>query len=480
MAKKKRNTNGIYFIGESSIDVTGSQYLVTFDDRKILLECGLYQSKSNSYLDSYRINSKKFKYKPSEIDYLFVAHPHIDHCGLIPRLVSQGFDGKIITTKNTAMVMKSLLLNCAFIVADEARVLSGKYHRNYQPLYTEKDVYKTLSLIEICDDYNKIIRLDDNVSFQWLKNSHCLGAAQLQLILSNKMKTKKILYTSDIGSLNTKNHYVDNTEIPTMFNDVVIMESTYGDKKKINKRSREKDVEHLKVAIKTALEHKGTVLLPCFSFSRTQEMLTIIYSIFHNDKNFKVDVIVDSKLSCEICNLYGRMLQNDNLNLWEDVRNWNNVRFISEKDESKMVLNNNTPKIVISSSGFCTNGRIVNYLQKFLSDKNSTVIFSGYVGDNPSYLSYRIKNYKDYKNLTINKIPVKNNANCITLSTFSSHANRNELIVYGSSLNTNRLILVHGSEESKKSLAESLKGEISKNNKSYKVSCSNMDMFVAL
>ena len=98
MTKKKRNADGIYFIGESSVDVTGSQYLVTFDDKKILLECGLYQSKSNSYLDSYKINSKKFKYKPSEIDYLFVAHPHIDHCGLIPRLVSQGFTGKIITT----------------------------------------------------------------------------------------------------------------------------------------------------------------------------------------------------------------------------------------------------------------------------------------------------------------------------------------------------------------------------------------------
>lgn len=480
MSKKKRNADGIHFIGESSIDVTGSQYLVTFDGKKILLECGLYQSKSNSYLDSYNINTRKFKYKPSEIDYLFVAHPHIDHCGLIPRLVAQGFSGKIITTKNTAAVMKPLLLNCAFIVADEARVLSKKYHRDYQPLYNEKDVYKTLSLIEVYDIYNEIIHLDDKVSFQWLKNSHCVGSAQLQLILSNNMKTKKILYTSDIGSLNTKNHYVENTEIPTMFNDVVIMESTYGDKNKINKRSREKDVEHLKIAIETTLERHGVVLLPCFSFSRTQEMLTILYTIFHNDKNFKADIVVDSKLSCEISDLYEKMLQGDDLNLWQDIINWKNVRFISEKEESKLCQNDRTPKIIISSSGFCTNGRIVSYLQKYLPDRNSTVVFSGYVGDNPSYLSYRIKNYKDYKNLTINKIPVKNNADCITLSTFSSHANRDELIKFGSSLNTNKLILVHGSMESKKSLAESLRKEISKNDKSYRVSCSNIDMFVTL
>ena len=111
MSKHKQNNDGIYFLGESSTDVTGSQYLVQFGGKKILLECGLYQSKSNSYLDSYKINSKKFGFKPSEIDYLFVAHPHVDHCGLIPRLVAQGFNGKIITTPNTAAVMKSLLFN---------------------------------------------------------------------------------------------------------------------------------------------------------------------------------------------------------------------------------------------------------------------------------------------------------------------------------------------------------------------------------
>ena len=166
MSKHKQNNDGIYFLGESSVDVTGSQYLVQFGDKKILLECGLYQSKSNSYLDSYKINSKKFAFKPDEIDYLFVAHPHIDHCGLIPRLVAQGFNGKIIATTKTAAVMRSLLFNCAFIVADEARILSKRYNRNYSPIYSEDDVSKTLQLIETYDDYNTIICLDDNVSFQ--------------------------------------------------------------------------------------------------------------------------------------------------------------------------------------------------------------------------------------------------------------------------------------------------------------------------
>ena len=111
MSRKKIKTDGIYFTGKSSDDVTGSQYVVKFNDCKCLLECGLYQSASNSYLDSYRTNSEKFKFKPAELDFVFVAHAHIDHCGLIPRLVREGFKGKIITTKETAMIMKPLLLN---------------------------------------------------------------------------------------------------------------------------------------------------------------------------------------------------------------------------------------------------------------------------------------------------------------------------------------------------------------------------------
>lgn len=480
MTKKKVKKDGIYFVGQSSVDVTGSQYLIRFGKYQCLLECGLHQSQSNSYLDSYKINSAKFSYKPHEIDYLFVAHPHVDHCGLIPRLVKEGFRGKIIATKNTALVMKSLLLNCAYIVKDEARVLSKRYRREYLPLYSEEDVYQTLQLIQVFDEYNTVFELNDNISFQWLRNSHCLGAAQIRLILSNEFKTKKILYTSDIGALHTKNHYMSDTEIPTMFNDVVIMESTYGNNSRINRKTRSFDIEHLRVAINTVLDRNGCAILPCFSFSRTQELLTTLYEIFGNDKNFKADVVVDSALSCEISELYNKMLYKDNLELWHSVSNWGNVHFISDRDESRACLADDSPKIILSSSGFCTNGRVINYLKKYLRDENSMIIFSGYVGDNPSYLSYRIKNYTNRETLSINKEEVLNKADCITLSTFSSHAGHNDLIKYGSSLNTNKLVLVHGSDESKKCLSGKLKEAISKNDKTYKVVCSCKDMVIHL
>lgn len=480
MAKKKIKSDGIYFTGEASCDVTGSQYVVKFGERQCLLECGLHQSSSNDYLDSYKINSAKFKFDPKEIDYVFACHAHIDHIGLIPRLVKEGFRGKIIATYETSKLMKPLLYNSCFIVDDEARVLSKRYKRNYESLYDEGDVEKALDLVEIHNDYNTIIPLDDVVSFQWLKNAHCLGAAQLQLILTDKNKTRHILYTSDLGALHTKNHFLEDTEIPQMFNDVVIMESTYGGRPRKSIKSRDYDIEHLRVAIDTVMNRNGTVILPCFSFSRTQEILTTLYEIYGNDSNFHIPIFVDSKLSCDISDLYCDLLSGEDAELWDKVYNWRNVHFIVERKDSQEIISSPQRKIIVSSSGFCTNGRIVKYLQKYINDDRSMVIFSGYTGDNPSYLSYRIKNYDKYKTIKINKVKCENNADCIMLSTFSSHPDHNDLVLFGSNLNTNKLVLVHGTDESKACLKDSLEDAISKNNKTYKVQAATKDMVVRL
>lgn len=426
------------------------------------------------------MNSKKFEFKPSEIDYVFIGHGHIDHIGLLPRLIKEGFKGKVILTQQTAEISKALLLNCSYILSEEARILSKRYDREYLPLYTEDDVYRTLDFYYPHDEYNHLYKLDENVSFEWLPNSHCVGAAQLRLILTDELRCKKILYTSDIGSINTKNHYVENTVIPDTYTDVAILETTYGGATRAMKKTREFDLEHLRVAINTVLERRGSVIMPAFSFCRSQELLTNLYDLFGNDHTFKTDVIVDSKLTCEISNIYSSILTGEHLNKWKKVLSWKNLRFISEKTDSQAILSDNTPKIIISSSGFCTNGRILNYLSKYLPDINSMIIFSGYTGDNPSYLSYRIQHYKAFHTIKIKQIPIINRADCITLSTFSSHANHNELIQYGSSLNTNQLILVHGSESSKNCLAEKLKLAISQNDKTYKVKASHIGMAIHL
>lgn len=479
MGKKKLKDDGVYFLGNNALDVTGSYIYLKYRGKQILLEFGMVQE--NDYLINYKMNSEKLKFDPAEIDYVFVGHTHIDHIGMLPRLVKLGFSGKIITSHATAVLMKPLLINSAFILKSEAATLSRKYKRNYDPIYLEEDVFKTLDLVYEYDEIHREYFLDEVVSFEWLENSHCIGARQLRLTLADENNTKQhILYTSDIGALNTNNHYLNNTEIDTRGYRYVIMESTYGLKGRPNKKTRAFDLEHLRVAINTVLERGGTFIMPCFSFSRTQEILTNLYEIYSNNNSFNYDIIVDSMLSCEISNLYSEILEDDQLALWNKVKNWKNVKFITEKDESIAVVKGHQPKVVLSSSGFCTNGRILSYLHEYLSDDKSMVAFSGYVGDNNSYLSYRIKNYKENKVLKISGDMVENKADCLSLMTFSSHANRDDLIEYGSSLQTEKLILVHGSTEAKNSLKEDLKKAISKKDKTHKVLAASKDMYLKL
>lgn len=475
---KKKKDNSIHFIGQNADDVTGSCIYIKFNGKHILLECGLYQN--NNYLDSYNVNSEKFTFKPSEIDYVFICHTHIDHIGLLPRLVKEGFHGKIIASHATAQLIKPLLYNCVYILENEANILSSKFNRNYSPIYDESDVKNSLKCIMEYDEIHKVYELDDVISFKWYENSHCVGSRQLQLILKDQNGVKQsILYTSDIGSLDTKNHYLKDTEIPESFNKVTIMESTYGEPGRINKKTRKFDLAKLHTAIDTVTDRGGSVIMPAFSFSRTQEILTCLYELYYNT-DFKYDIVVDSMLTCNICDLYDSILVEKDLELWKKIRSWENIKFIKEKEDSLYYVKNHNPKIVISSSGFCTNGRILSYLHEYLKDENSMIIFSGYTGADNSYLSYRIKNFKENKVIKISGDPVENKADCISLGTFSSHANRNELIEYGSKINTEKLVLVHGSQVAKNSLKEDLKKAISLEDKSFKVIASSKDMVINL
>lgn len=482
IAIKKLTSDGIYCLGQASGgQVTGSCYLVKFGQSRVLLECGLYQSATNSYIDAYKINSRPFEFKPKSIDAVVIGHPHIDHTGLLPRLVAEGYSSPIYATSKCIAIMRPLLLNSQAILENEARLLSKKYRRDYKPLYTIADVKKTIKLLTPCDiAYNESLNIAPGITLGIDSNSHTVGSVQIRLYLRDELRTKKILYTSDIGAIKTENHFVDKFKPIEGYFDVVIGESTYGCQTDSH-RKRKTDLELMRTTIDETLDKGGTVLMSAFSFQRTQELLYSLWVLYGSDRNFNTAIIIDSRLSVEICKLYSRLLDGDDLDLWQQIMSWENLRLVSEKSESDMyIADKSTPKIVISASGFMTAGRSVAWCRELLGDKRNAIILSGYTGSSREFLSYRLKNAKPHDIVKINGSPVKCEASIRTLLTFSSHMPHRDLVGYygGRYFDCEKLILCHGSDEAKSALKVDVEKEKEKNNKTYKILLGNIGMLV--
>lgn len=479
---KKLKSDGIYCLGQASGDaVTGSSYLVKFGNSRILLECGLYQSSTNSYIDAYKVNSRPFEYKPKTINAVVVGHPHIDHAGLLPRLVAEGYSSPIYATSKTISLLKPLLMNSQAILENEAKLLSKKYKRVYKPLYTIEDVKKTLDLMVSCDDaYNDAISIAENISLKLLHNSHTIGSVQVELICRDELRTKKILYTSDIGGFKTDNHFVDGLEPANGYYDFVIGESTYGHRADSG-RKRKTDLDLMKTVINESVEQGGSVLFSAFSFQRTQELLVSLWEIYGSDHNFNIPVVVDSTLSVEICKLYTKLLEGNDLVTWQNVISWRNLRLITDKNKSDLCMADTlTPKIVISSSGFMTAGRSVKWCKTLLDDSNNAIFLSGYVGSSREFLSYRLKNASPHERVKINGVYVSCEASIHQLLTFSSHMSHHDLVEYygGKYFDCEKLILCHGRDSAKIALKSDIDVNKEKNNRTYKVLVGNVGMLV--
>lgn len=181
--KKDKDKIKIYFCGNNATEVTGSMIYIESHTKKILLECGLVQG--HGLIEDFKTNSKKFPFKPSEIDYVFLNHCHIDHSGRIPKLIKDGFTGKIITSEITAKLLKPMLLDSCNIIKKDSEYISKKSGKEREPFYNAEHVMKTLEhTYEF--DYGETFALDDEISFRFLRNSHIIGSVQLELFIKNQ------------------------------------------------------------------------------------------------------------------------------------------------------------------------------------------------------------------------------------------------------------------------------------------------------
>ena len=468
---KKENKLKISFIGGNSYDVTGSMILDEWNKRKILLDCGLIQG--GTTLQDYRDNKNMLtKNKLKNIEYVIVGERHIDHIGNIPYITKTNYDCKVITPAKTKKIFKHMLEDSANIADRDCEMLAKKYKdKVFIPSYTIEDVEHCINQIQELTVGEKI-KIDDDITIKFSYSGHIFGACQTELWINVNGKIKHFLYTADLGNiLNYKNRPF--TEELDRVNNatIVISESTYGklDKFVCTEKIIEKDIEKLYSTIEQyTIDKKNRVLIPTFSLDRTPAMLYLIWKKYKDDERFKdVKVIIDSPLSNKLLDVYINELDDEKAELLQEILSWDNIIRVSASEESKYVMENYKNCVVVASSGMCSQGRSKIWLTKILPNANDCLLFSGYCADNT--LGGKIKNNKQ-KYITIDGKNYPNRCNIVNIQGQSSHMQRNELIKYLSSINCERIYLVHGSTQARIDLAQSLKEKLSEESKTTKVS----------
>jgi metallo-beta-lactamase family protein len=464
---KKKDKIKIKFIGGNADDVTGSCTLIEMQDYKILLEFGLYQS--NNIREDYKVNNRRLEFKPSEISFIFIGHPHIDHLGSLPRLYANGCKAKIIAPKGTSSLFSIMGLDCAKIMERDCETLKRKYGMEANPIYTADDVATCLKYFEEYDYHEKTI-LNDAITFNLVPSGHIICSSQIELWLTEGNKTSKVLYTSDIGNVAIDKYYVKPFE-PVQKCNIAIVESTYsGDNKSITNKDKIKDLEKMKSVIDTVcVSNHRKVLIPIFSLDRCQNMLTYLYDLYGNDSNFNIPILVDSPLSIKITNKYLELLQDDEdaYNKFNEVLRWKNIKFIENYEESKHWMECKEPCVSLAASGMLNAGRSRQWVKALLPDAQSYIISVGFSAEGT--LGYKIKHNKNQKSITIDGKPYPNRCGIVSLNSFSSHIQYNDMLKYYSDIIAEKVCLVHGSFEAKCEFAKVLQEEISRKNKSTKI-----------
>ncbi len=456
MGNKKKNIK-ISFVGENAHDVTNSMILVEFKNHKILLECGLYQSSST--VKDIQINSQQFKFKPKEITHVFISHQNIDHLGLTPRLYKEGCEAPLIIPSKTTGITKLLLEDSCYIINKNIEILN-KQGKNFKVPYEMKDVEKCLNNIKEYDS-NEIYKIDEELSFRYTPSGHLFKANQIELFITINNIKKTILYSGDIGNIAIgKKRFVEEFK-PVEYADVAILESTYAMKiNNVNKKTRSKDLEKIKTVVYDVIDKgKGRILIPSFSFDRTQQILSDLYTLFKDDSKFNLPVYLDSPLAIKITEEFLNKVDEEDKSYLNEILYWDKLKIINTSDESKLNVSSNESAIIISASGFCMAGRIMHYLPYILEDENSIILTIGYSSEDSILGKIRSKKHKT---IFIGKEEYKNKCNLVELKSYSSHIQHNEMLSYYSSINGLKdIYLVHGQFDNKVKFAELLEEKLS-------------------
>lgn len=428
-------------------DVTGSCHLVECRDKRILIDCGLYQGGREIEEE----NRNDFGFDPKSIDFLLLTHGHLDHCGRIPLLVKRGFRGKIVTTSATRELARLVMLDSARIQEEEAKYRSRKREKNSHssepvvPLYNTLDALTSLDFFINIVSFNEPIDLAPGIRVTFHDAGHILGSACILLELGEELCNRRLLFSGDLG-YGGRAILRDPAKPPVA--DVVVMETTYGDRQH---KQLEPSIEELYEAINRTLTRNGNVLIPSFALERTQEILYYLRDGIEDGKlPENMEVYLDSPMAISATEIFRRHPECFDKETWEVFRsgqdpfNLPGLHFTRDTSES-IALKEKKGAVIIAGSGMCTGGRIRHHLKNNLWRKETSVIFVGYAAHGT--LARLI--IDGAKRVRIFRTDIDVNADIYTIGGFSAHADQQELLYWHSLTgNPETTILVHGEEDS--------------------------------
>lgn len=443
------------FLGAAKT-VTGSCFLLEVGKTKILVDCGMFQGRSQEEA----MNEQPLPVTPSEIDYVLLTHAHIDHSGRIPWLYVNGFKGEVLATKAAIDLCGLLLPDSGYIQEFEMEWKNRKRKRAgrkpLEPLYTQLQAQECMKIFKTVA-YDETLQLENNITVRYRNSGHMLGSAFIEVWIREDKKETKLVFTGDMG----------NRDIPILKDpvyiqeaDYLIMESTYGDRlhqDKMNKAERFLDI------VLETLDRGGNVIIPSFAVGRTQEIIyeinkTLTFPPEKVKKLMNAPVYLDSPLAINATEVY-----RNNLECYDEEARWYvengdnpldfpNLHFTRTADESKAINRITGGCIIISASGMCEAGRIKHHLKHNLWREKSTILFVGYQAEGT--LGQRILDGAKKVKIFGDEISV--NAQIESIDGYSGHADYMGLLDWVEKFDhkPKRIFLVHGNEKAMDSLSE--------------------------